>query len=471
MTDLIAGRYRLIAPTGHGGMGEVWRAFDERLARDVAIKLLHPDVASQPDMRLRLRREAAALGRLRHPNIVAVLDVDDTADRPFLVMEYCGGGTLAGLLSAGPLPWERTRVIGLAIARALAHAHAQGVVHRDLKPSNVLFADDGQLRVADFGIARLLEASEDGGPTSTGMRIGSPEYWSPEQASGEPAAAPSDMYSLGCLLFALVSGRPPFEGEDRVATGYRRVHEAAPSLRKVVPDVPIEVQALVDALLRRDPATRPTAKEVELNLAVEMGSADAETTEILDGLTRVGRLRRAHGGGAATVNRIAAARSRSGRGRPGRHQTGEGTGRTRPGRRTRSDAGGEASGTERRFLRPRGRHPRPGSRRRAGRGRRRPAVRTRPHRTAGHRHGQPDHPGRGDHRADRLRRAGHLRPRRHAPHRLGRRCGVPFAVSGLPRLLRALSLVLAAATAALVVWLVSIGVRADLGGLWDIASR
>ncbi|MDX6376311.1 MAG: eukaryotic-like serine/threonine-protein kinase [Gaiellaceae bacterium] len=250
----IDGRYRLEDRIGSGGTGEVWRAVDERLNRVVAIKLLHPWVAQAAEGRERFRREAAAMGRLRHPHIVQVLDFNDTAERPFLVQEHCPGGTLSALLGGGRLPWDRVRALARPIAEALAHAHGQGVIHRDLKPSNVLFAEGGRVVVGDFGLARLL-ATSDGTLTATGMRMGSPEYWSPEQAAGDPVSERADVYALGCILYHLVSGGLPFPGEDRLAAGYRRVHEDAAPLGD-------EAGALIERLMEREPSRRPLAEDV-----------------------------------------------------------------------------------------------------------------------------------------------------------------------------------------------------------------
>ncbi len=265
----IDGRYRLEDRIGSGGTGEVWRAVDERLNRVVAIKLLHPWVAQAEVGRERFRREAAAMGRLRHPHIVQVLEFNDTAERPYLVQEHCPGGMLSALLGGGPLPWDRVRALAKPIAEALAHAHAQGVIHRDLKPSNVLFAEGGRVVVSDFGLARLL-ATSDGTLTATGMRMGSPEYWSPEQAAGDPVSERADVYALGCILYHLVSGNLPFAGEDRLAAGYRRVHEDAPQL-------PGEAGALIARLMERQPSRRPRAEDA---LALLAGRSTGEETHV-----------------------------------------------------------------------------------------------------------------------------------------------------------------------------------------------
>jgi serine/threonine protein kinase len=267
MTDL-GGRYRLEASVGRGGTGEVFRARDLRLDRVVAVKLLHPWVAEDEDARRRFRREATTLAQLRHPNIVQVLDFDEALPAPFLVQEHCGGGTLVRSAQSAPLPWPEVAGMGLAIARGLAHAHAAGVTHRDLKPGNVLFGDDGQLRVADFGLADVLRRdANDVTLTGDGTRVGSPEYWAPEQAAGRDVTERADMYALGCILYELATGSLPFEGSDRIATGMRRINEDPPPPTAFVPDLPPEAEALIMALLQRPPERRPRAEDVARMLA------------------------------------------------------------------------------------------------------------------------------------------------------------------------------------------------------------
>jgi eukaryotic-like serine/threonine-protein kinase len=259
--SVVGSRYQLEERIGQGGTGEVWRATDERLGRVVAVKVLHPWVADDPAARMRFRREAAAMARLRHPHIVQIYDFDDHAARPLLVEELCGGGTLASVVQAAPLPWDRVCAIALPIAEALAHAHAAGVVHRDLKPSNVLFATGGRLVVADFGLARI-QAASDSTITTSGARLGSPEYWSPEQAAGEPVSDRADLYSLGCVLYQLATGELPFPGDDRLAAGYRRVHETPPPPRRANPRLPDAADVVIGELMHRDAAARPAAAEL-----------------------------------------------------------------------------------------------------------------------------------------------------------------------------------------------------------------
>jgi serine/threonine-protein kinase len=261
MTDLIAGRYELRARISKGGMGAVWSARDRRLRRDVAVKLLHAWIAEDLELRRRFAREARVLAPLEHENIVRLYDYGEDGETPFLVMELVEGANLGDIARNRTFSWAEAAEIALPIASALAYAHARGIVHRDLTPGNVLIERaTGRVVVSDFGLARIARSTTS--VTTQGMLLGTPEYWSPEQARGADSETATDMYALGCLLFWLLSGRTPFEGDDRLAVGLRRAHETAPSLLSYVPDAPPEAAALVDALLAPDPADRPSATAV-----------------------------------------------------------------------------------------------------------------------------------------------------------------------------------------------------------------
>ena len=277
MTEhVIAGRYRVIEQLGKGGMGVVWRADDLRLERVVALKVLHAWVADDPELRERFEREASALARLSHPSVVRLYDVLEDRGQTVLVMELVEGVPLDTLLAGRTLDWAETRRLCAPAAAALAHAHARGVVHRDLTPSNVLVERSGRVVVTDFGLARLARGSRRA-PVS-GVLAGTPEYWAPEQAAGHETGPATDLYSLGCVLFRCLSGRLPFEGEDRLATGLRRAHEHAPSLAEVAASAPDEAVTLVDRLLERSPALRGDAVEAALALGASPGSLPASTT-------------------------------------------------------------------------------------------------------------------------------------------------------------------------------------------------
>ncbi|HEY1368971.1 MAG TPA: protein kinase [Gaiellaceae bacterium] len=272
---MLVGRYELLERVGEGGMGVVWRAHDEKLERDVAIKLLRTFVAHEPEQRRRFDREARTLAALSNDHIVRVYDYVDTGEQVFLVMEYVDGGNLAAT-TFGRLPLTVAEAAAYAapVARALAYAHARGVVHRDLTPANILIERaTGRVVTTDFGLARIVRSA--GSVTSAEILVGTPEYWSPEQATGRDSDGAADVYALGCILFQLVSGRLPFEGEDRLAVGLRRAHEDAPSLRERLPGARADAVALVDSLLEREPARRPDASAVAAALAALLPSRQA----------------------------------------------------------------------------------------------------------------------------------------------------------------------------------------------------
>jgi serine/threonine-protein kinase len=257
---LLKKRYRLIEVIGRGGMGVVWRALDERIDREVAVKLLHPWIAEDPEARVRFDREARALAQLTHNNIVRLYDFDKSGRDAYLVMELIEGKSLDDYTDGAlPLTDHYACELLAPVAEALRYAHAKGIVHRDLKPGNILVDTAGRVVVSDFGLARLAEGTHS--ITATGVLIGSPEYWAPEQASGRPITPASDVYALGCLLYQLVTGRLPFEGEDRLAVGYRRVHEDAPDPRQYVPGLSGGIVAALERLLAREPEERPSADD------------------------------------------------------------------------------------------------------------------------------------------------------------------------------------------------------------------
>lgn len=262
----VLGRYHLIELLGAGGMGVVYRARDERLQRDVAIKVLPPAVVSDEIARRRFRREALALARLSHPNIAAVYDVGEEGGTAYLVMECVAGESLAVRLERGALPPAEALDVTVQIARALADAHEQGIVHRDLKPANVMISPKGQVKVLDFGLAKLLNpaSSANGGNAPsvalTGTEFagpaGTPLYMSPEQAFGEAVDARTDVWSLGVVLFESLTGRAPFHGENTWALLKSISEDAPPSVRSLRPEVPAPVEAVVSRALTKDVASR-----------------------------------------------------------------------------------------------------------------------------------------------------------------------------------------------------------------------
>jgi len=283
--ERIADRYELEELVGAGGMSSVYKARDTLLERNVALKILHPQFGDDDEYVERFRREARAVARLSHPNIVTVIDRgDDGAGRQFIVFEYVEGENLKELVDrTGPLPVRRAIELTLQVAHGLAFAHEQGLVHRDVKPQNVLLNEAGEAKVTDFGIARSLDVER--GMTQTGTVLGTSNYIAPEQASGRPVEARTDVYSLGVVLYELLTAEVPFPGENFVAVAMKHINEPPPSLLERRPDVPVRLAAAVDRALAKDPEDRfPTmaafAAELEACLA-ELGSPDGDLTAIV----------------------------------------------------------------------------------------------------------------------------------------------------------------------------------------------
>lgn len=253
--ELLADRYELLDELGRGGMGVVYRARDRVLDRIVAVKVLPLDRAQDPTFVARFEREALAAAALNHPNIVAVFDLGTDGDTRFIVMEYISGRSLAQLVrDDGPVGVDEMVRIGVQIADALAAAHRAGIVHRDIKPANVMLDEHGRVKVLDFGIARVLAGVT---LTQTAMVLGSTAYLAPELITGERADAASDIYSLGCVLYELLAGRPPFTGELPAAILHQ--HNTAPprALRELNQSVPPGLDMLILRMLAKDPSTRP----------------------------------------------------------------------------------------------------------------------------------------------------------------------------------------------------------------------
>jgi len=262
-------------------MGTVFKARDEVLARSVAVKVLHEHLSRDDAFVERFRREALAAARLTHLNIVAIYDTGsdegrDGVDHHFIVMEYCGRGTLTELLASGPLDPSRVAVIGRIVCEALAYAHGHGIVHRDIKPANILITDDGTLKVADFGIAKAAFAGGD--LTTTGAVLGTVTYISPEQAKGLEPDARSDLYSIGVVLYELLTGRPPFVGDNQVATAMQHLREEPPPPRSIRGGVPRGLESVILTALAKDPDGRfPTA----LAMAKALDDVDGGTTKVM----------------------------------------------------------------------------------------------------------------------------------------------------------------------------------------------
>ncbi|MGW2638163.1 serine/threonine-protein kinase [Streptomyces sp. NPDC001348] len=258
---LAAGRYRLQDAIGRGAMGEVWRAFDEMAGRPVAVKLLLPQ-ASDPTATSRFHLEARTAGSLHHPNVVGVLDFGEHENHLFLVMELVQGDSLARLLTAsGPLPPARVARIAAEAAAGLAAAHRQGIVHRDIKPANLLLDADGTLKIGDFGIARFLD-DPGAALTATGQIVGTSLYLAPERALGKPAGPASDVYSLGCVLYQLLTGRTPFQGNSALAILHQHLDATPVPPSRLGTELPAAFENYLLGLLAKQPEERPSAGEV-----------------------------------------------------------------------------------------------------------------------------------------------------------------------------------------------------------------
>lgn len=254
------GRYRLLDRLGAGGMGEVWRAHDANLDREVAIKLLAPGAVADATTTERFRREALALSRLAHPGVATIFDFDAQDGTAYLVMELVSGGSLETRLAAGPLSIDEVVRVGAAIADAIAEAHQRGILHRDLKPANIVLTQGGQPKILDFGIARLMGTDGEAAKlTQTGMLIGSLPYMAPEQLTGDADDARTDIYALGVMLFEMTTGRRPFIKERPEALMFEIFGSAAPTAHSLRPEVPPPLDRLIDACLAKDPARRPAA--------------------------------------------------------------------------------------------------------------------------------------------------------------------------------------------------------------------
>ncbi|MGZ4437535.1 MAG: protein kinase domain-containing protein [Nocardioidaceae bacterium] len=263
--DMLADRYRLDRVIGRGGMADVYHATDELLEREVAVKVLRARTATERD-RARFETEARTVAQFDHPHLVTLLDAGIDDETPYLVMDLVEGPSLAAACADGPLPRARVAAIGAALCHALTYVHGHDVVHRDLKPGNVLLGDDGRVRLADFGIARLL--GDTAGHTATGTLIGTAAYLAPEQVRGEPVSPASDVYSLGLLLLEAMTGTRAYTGTPTEAA-LARLH-TPPALPDDLPDPWV---SLLRAMTSLEPAERPEASAVGTALT-EMARRD-----------------------------------------------------------------------------------------------------------------------------------------------------------------------------------------------------
>ncbi|HEX7254328.1 MAG TPA: protein kinase [Gaiellaceae bacterium] len=252
--EVIAGRFELVELIGKGGMSSVYKAHDRMLERIVAIKILHPQFTADEEYVERFRREARSVAQLSHPNIVTVIDRGEDGGRQYIVFECVEGENLKQLVErTGSIPVRDALVLALQMARALSFAHGRGLIHRDVKPQNVLLNADGQAKMTDFGIARELDVQ---GVTITGTVLGTSEYIAPEQARGEQVDAQTDVYSLGVVLYELLTGAVPYDGETFVTVALKHVNEPTPSVLERRPDVPPRVALAVERAMAKSPSER-----------------------------------------------------------------------------------------------------------------------------------------------------------------------------------------------------------------------
>jgi eukaryotic-like serine/threonine-protein kinase len=284
---LLNDRFRLEERIGSGGMSTVYLAFDETLERWVAIKLLHSEISADEDQIERFRREARAVARLSHPHVVTVIDFGEDQGHPYIVFEYVDGETLKERIRrVGRLEVPEAVAYAIEIGRALQAAHAERLVHRDVKPQNVLIDGEGRAKVTDFGIARSLEAE---GLTATGRVLGTTDYVSPEQALGEGVSQQSDIYSLGIVLYEMLTGDVPFKGETQVSVAMKHVREPLPDIQRRRPDVSAALASVVERATAKEQRNRyaSTAEmidDLEHALAIEAaraGHTSGEATTVL----------------------------------------------------------------------------------------------------------------------------------------------------------------------------------------------
>src|SRR5256885_8184363 len=266
-------RYRILEKLGAGGMGEVFLAEDTRLGRKVALKILAEELTQNRDRLSRFDQEAYAASALNHPNILTIYEMGDEAGRHFIATEFVDGETLRHRLGGPPMDLSELLNVGIQIAEALEEAHAAGIIHRDIKPENVMIRRSGHVKVLDFGLAKLMEkpASDDTDTeavtralvqTDAGMVLGTSQYMSPEQARGKPVDARTDIWSLGVVLYEMVTGRPPFHGETKTDVIVAIARNDPPPLARFAPNAPAEFEWIVLKALRKDVEERyQTIKE------------------------------------------------------------------------------------------------------------------------------------------------------------------------------------------------------------------
>lgn len=279
--ELLVGRYRLLRCVGQGAMGDVYKAYDAKLDRQVAIKILRGTLVRDEILRARFEREARAAGKLfHHPNVVTIFDVDESDGQPFIVMEFVSGGTLSSSLASGPLPVDHAVSIARQTLSALAFAHSRGVIHRDIKPSNIFISDFGEIKVGDFGIARVFEGGNAPDLTLSSQILGTPAYLPPERADGGLTTPKSDVFSVGVMLYEMVTGERPFSGDSPIATVMAVKSGIYESPKKLNPYVPDELVKVIDRALQPLPESRFSSAR-HMMAALELGAEPQDTAPLV----------------------------------------------------------------------------------------------------------------------------------------------------------------------------------------------
>lgn len=278
--SLIAGRYRLDSRIGEGGVALVYKGLDITLEREVAIKVLRPEMAQSPEALMRFRREAHSAAKLNHPNIIQIYDTGTEGDTHYIVMEYLPEPDLKRIIREyAPLPLRKMLEVSIQCVRALAYAHRQGLIHRDVKPHNILFTDDGRVKLSDFGIAA---AAGEAGLTAQGQVLGTANYISPEQAQGGPATAQSDVYSLGVVMFECITGQPPFSGGSPAEIAAKHVRERPPSVRSLNAGITPSAEFVISKAMAREASRRyRSAEELLVDLEKLADGVELDRTGVL----------------------------------------------------------------------------------------------------------------------------------------------------------------------------------------------
>ena len=287
-------RYELLEEVGQGGMALVYRAFDRRTGHDVAVKILRPEYNQDQEYFARFQREATAVSKMNHHNIVNLLDMGQQDGMRYLVMEFVDGRTLKKVIEQkGPLSANVTAQIALRILSALQHAHNKGIIHRDIKPQNILVHADGHIKVTDFGIARVVGTNTISSKESI---MGSAQYFSPEQAKGQTVGFPSDLYSVGVVMYEMLTGKPPFNGDNQLAIAMQHIHSKPKPIHEIIPEVPAALEKVVEKAMEKRPEHRyQTAVEMAQDIQRAMQEPEGDwfvhaTDQPITSLVQTGRM-------------------------------------------------------------------------------------------------------------------------------------------------------------------------------------